>query len=206
MAFRIGVIVAHRSIRWEGDEMNFPLTSTGRVLAVHRSSTHSFSKTASAFIELVAGRGVVGDAHCGENVRHRSRVAKDPTAPNFRQIHLIASEVLSEFVEAGFDVRPGGLGENITTQGVDLTSLLTGVRLVFSGGAVIEVSGLRNPCGQIDKFRPGLLSMARVELDNGCVERRAGVMGIVVVGGRILPGETFSIGPAPSGASSLVVV
>jgi MOSC domain-containing protein YiiM len=180
--------------------------NTGRVLAVNRSATHTFSKTSVADIELVAGRGVIGDAHAGETVRHRSRVAKDPTAPNLRQIHLVAIETLRELAGAGFDVRPGDLGENITTEGVELAALLTGTRLEFDGGCVVEVTGLRNPCHQIETFRTGLLSQVRVEHDDGSIERRVGVMGIVILGGRIAPGAQFSVVAPPFGASPLVVV
>jgi MOSC domain-containing protein YiiM len=186
--------------------VNFPCTNAGRVLAVHRSATHSFSKTSVASIELVAGLGVLGDAHAGATVRHRSRVARDPTAPNLRQIHLIAVETLHELAGTGFDVSPGDLGENITTQGVDLTTLLTGTRLEFDRGCVVEVTGLRNPCHQIETFRTGLLSKVRVELDDGSIERRVGVMGIVIVGGPITPAESFSFVAPPFGASPLVVV
>jgi MOSC domain-containing protein YiiM len=186
--------------------VNFPCTNTGRVLAVHLSATHSFSKASVAGIELVAGLGVLGDAHSGATVRHRSRVAKDPTAPNLRQIHLIAVETLHELAEAGFDVCPGDLGENVTTEGVELAALLTGTRLAFDGGCVVEVTGLRNPCHQIETFRTGLLSQVRVELGDGSIERRVGVMGIVIVGGPITPAESFSVVAPPFGASPLVVV
>lgn len=186
--------------------MNSGCTSSGRVVAVHRSRAHTFSKFAEQALEVVAGIGVLGDAHAGETVRHRSRVAKDPLAPNLRQVHLIAVETLCELRVRGFDVNPGDLGENVTTEGVDLSSLLTGTRLVFDGDVVIEVTGLRNPCHQIENFRRGLLDQVRTVAEDGTIERRVGVMGIVLVGGRIASGSEFVVVAPPEGAAPLVVV
>ena len=127
-------------------------TTTAGVVAVHCSSSHSFSKFAQEAVTLVAGLGVQGDAHAGATVKHRSRVARDPSQPNLRQVHLLHAELFDELLQAGFAVWPGELGENLTTRGVDLLGLATGTRLHVGGSAVIEVTGLRNPCSQLDKF------------------------------------------------------
>lgn len=198
-------IVADDDIWSRGIEMNSEWTIDGRVVAVHLSANHEFSKTSRSTIDLIAGVGVEGDAHAGVTIRHRSRMAKDPLAPNLRQIHLLANETLSDLRAKGFDVRPGSLGENITTQGVDLESLLEGTRLVFDHGCVVELTGLRNPCHQIENFRPGLLAEMRVVTDDD-IRRRAGVMGIVLNGGRLESGANFHVVAPPAGASHLVVV
>jgi len=186
--------------------VNSGCTSSGRVVAVHRSGAHTFSKFAEQVVDVVAGIGVVGDAHAGVTVRHRSRVAKDPSAPNLRQVHLIASETLRELRIIGFDVHPGDLGENVTTEGVEWTSVLTGTRVLFDSGCVIEITGLRNPCHQIDTFRRGLLDEVRSVAADGTIDRRAGVMGIVSNGGLLSAGTEFVLEPPPPGASPLVVV
>lgn len=126
------------------------------VLAVHRSPTHSFSKTPALSIRLIAGVGVEGDAHAGETVKHCSRVAKDPTQPNLRQVHLMHAELLNELNAKGFNVKPGDLGENITTRGIDLLALAAGTLLTI-GPTVIKLTGLRNPCAQLDRFQRGLM-------------------------------------------------
>lgn len=163
------------------------------VLAVHKHPTHSFSKTTSPSITLLQGLGVENDAHCGATVKHRSRVAQDPTQPNLRQVHLIHSELFDELREKGFHVAPGELGENITTRGVSLLDLPVGTRLRIGPEAVIELTGLRNPCGQIDKFQPGLLDAVLDLGPNGEVIRKTGVMGIVVAGGVVHPGDGIVI-------------
>jgi MOSC domain-containing protein YiiM len=170
----------------------------GEVVAVHRSPSHTFSKTREDSIALLEGLGVEGDAHCGATVKHRSRVARDPSQPNLRQVHLIHAELLDELDEFGFAVEAGDLGENITTRGLDLLGLPVGARLTI-GHAVIAVMGLRNPCQQINGFRPGLLKrVLRTDAD-GNVERLAGVMGVVARGGRVGPGDdvTVSLPPEP---------
>jgi len=144
-------------------------------------------------ITLIKGMGVEGDAHSGATVKHRSRVAKDPTAPNLRQVHLIQSECLDDLTQKGFTVSEGQLGENITTRGVDLLQLPRGTHLHIlgaeSGKAVIlEITGLRNPCAQIDGFEAGMLR-ACLEKRDGHSVRKAGVMAIVVTGGDIYPGD-----------------
>ena len=163
------------------------------VTAVSRSGTHTFGKPTQPSITLVAGLGIEGDAHAGVTVKHRSRVARDPTVPNLRQVHLIHAELHDELADQGFIVAPGELGENITTRNLDLLSLPTGTRLLFDGGAGVEITGLRNPCVQIDRFQPGLL---RAVLDHdaaGNLIRKAGVMGIVLQGGEIRQGSRITV-------------
>lgn len=164
---------------------------TGQVVAVHLSPAHSFSKTTVESIHLLEGLGVEGDAHCGVTVQHRSRVAADPSQPNLRQVHLIHAELLDGLAESGHQVRPGDLGENITTRGIDLLGLPVGSRIAISD-AVITVTGLRNPCQQINNFQAGLLKQV-LRSHDGEVERLAGVMGIVSRSGQISPGHEVRI-------------
>jgi MOSC domain-containing protein YiiM len=159
------------------------------VTAVSRSATHSFSKPNHEVIRLLAGLGVEGDAHLGTTVRHRSRVAKDPSQPNLRQVHLIHAELFDELEAQGFDVAAGAMGENITTRGIDLLGLPTGARLLIGKSAVIEVTGLRNPCVQIDRLRKGLMKAVLGKDEDGNLIRKSGIMGIVVEGGDIRPGD-----------------
>lgn len=164
-----------------------------KVVAVASSPTHSFSKATRPSIRLVAGLGVDGDAHKGETVRHRSRVARDPTQPNLRQVHLIHDELLDELRIGGFDVSPGGLGENILTRGIALLDLPRGTRMRIGATAEIEITGLRNPCAQIDQFRPGLMQAVLGRDTNGGLVRKSGVMAIVHVGGDVTSGDTITI-------------
>ncbi|WP_101254868.1 MOSC domain-containing protein [Streptomyces barkulensis] len=166
---------------------------TGTVVAVSSSGEHSFSKPNRESVRLLAGLGVEGDAHAGETVKHRSRVAKDPTQPNLRQVHLIHEELFAEVGEAGFTVKPGELGENITTRGLDLLGLPTGTLLRIGAEAVVEVTGLRNPCPQIDGFRRGLLKRVVGRDEDGNVVRRAGIMGVVRTGGVVRPGDAIAV-------------
>lgn len=154
---------------------------------------HSFSKTLVAEITLVAGFGVAGDGHGGATVQHRSRVARDPSQPNLRQVHLMAGEFLDELKDQGFDVGPADLGENITTRGLDLIGLSAGTRLTLGGAAVVEVTGLRNPCHQLDAFRPGLTQACLGRDAEGGLVRKAGVMGIVLSGGLVRPGDRIGV-------------
>jgi len=163
------------------------------VTAVSRSSTHTFSKPMCDSINLVAGLGVEGDAHLGATVRHRSRVARDPNQPNLRQVHLIHAELHDELAAGGFAVSPGEMGENVTTRGVDLLGLPTGARLVLGASAVVEVTGLRNPCVQLDGFQPGLMSAVLGRDEDGNLIRKAGVMGVVLVGGEVRPGDPVRV-------------
>src|SRR3954447_7006121 len=166
---------------------------SGVVLAVSRSPTHTFSKPNLPSIRLVAGLGVAGDAHAGVTVKHRSRVAADPTQPNLRQIHLIQAELFDELREQGFEVGPGQLGENVTTRGVDLLALPRGAQLRLGPDAVVEVTGLRNPCAQIDEFMPGLLKAVLHRAPDGSLVRKAGIMGVVIAGGAVAPGDVVAV-------------
>jgi MOSC domain-containing protein YiiM len=165
---------------------------SAHVVGVARDGAHHFSKSSCAEIELVAGLGVAGDAHQGVTVKHRSRVARDPGQPNLRQVHLIHAELHDELVAAGFVVTPGVMGENITTRGVDLLGLPTGARLRI-GDAVIEVTGLRNPCGQLDNYQAGLMQAVLGRDAAGNLVRKAGVMGIVLEGGTVRAGDAVGI-------------
>jgi MOSC domain-containing protein YiiM len=169
------------------------------VIGVHFSSKHSFSKAPASSIRLLSGLGVQGDAHMGVTVKHRSRVAADPTQPNLRQVHLMHAELFEELLERGFTVHPGDLGENITTRGIDLLGLGVGTRLhLGEGGAVVEITGLRNPCAQIDAFQPGLLSAVLDKDADGNLIRKAGIMGVVLSGGEVRPGDAIRV-EAPQG-------
>jgi len=155
------------------------------VAAVCRDGGRRFSKPVTAEIGLVAGVGVAGDAHAGVTVQHRSRVRADPTQPNLRQVHLIPAELFDDLAVAGYPVGPGDLGENITTSGVDLLGLPRGTVLRIGDEAVVEVTGLRNPCQQINGFRGGLLREVLSTGPAGRVVRRAGIMGVVVHSGPV---------------------
>ena len=159
------------------------------VVAVSRDSSHRFSKPQTLEILLLAGLGVHGDAHAGATVQHSSHAAADPTQRNLRQVHLIHAELFAELGEQGFDVQPGQLGENITTRNLDLLALPQGTVLSIGPEAVVEVTGLRNPCAQINAFQPHLLNAVLGRDSHGDVVRKAGVMGIVVTGGRVMPGD-----------------
>lgn len=165
----------------------------GVVTAVSRSATHTMSKANERSIRLLAGLGVEGDAHRGETVRHRSRVRRDPTQPNLRQVHLIHSELHDELRAAGFDVAPGRMGENVTTRGVDLLGLPTGARLLLGDSAVVEVTGLRNPCVQLDGIQDGLMAATLSRGEQGELLRLAGVMGVVAAAGEIRPGDSIHV-------------
>lgn len=168
----------------------------GSVEALHRSDGHDFSKRTVDELQLVAGVGVFGDAHAGPLVQHRSRVAVDPSQPNLRQVHLIAGEVLDDLASAGHDVLPGALGENITTRGVDLHALAVGSVIRLGDTALVGVTGLRNPCAQIEAFQPGLLGRVNIRHEGGVV-RRAGIMGVVLLGGIVRIGDDLEIASPP---------
>jgi MOSC domain-containing protein YiiM len=163
------------------------------VVTVSASRQHSFTKPNQVFIRLLAGQGVEGDAHCGATVKHRSRVARDPTRPNLRQVHLVHAELFDELSSAGFKVAPGAIGENVTTRGIDLLGLPTGARLRLGPEAVVEVTGLRNPCVQLDRFAPGLMRAVMARDAEGRPVRKAGVMAIVLAGGDIRPGDAITV-------------
>jgi MOSC domain-containing protein YiiM len=166
----------------------------GLVAAVSRGSDHTFSKPNQTSIRLVEGLGVDGDAHLGRTVQHRSRVAKDPSQPNLRQVHLMHAELFDELTAAGFQhVAAGRLGENVTTRGLDLLALPTGARLRVGPTAIVEVTGLRNPCRQLDAFEAGLMAACLDRDATGGLARKAGIMGIVVRGGEVRPGDAIEV-------------
>jgi MOSC domain-containing protein YiiM len=165
----------------------------GRVVSVSVSGTHTFSKDVQQSIRLLAGLGVEGDAHLGTTVKHRSRVAKDPTKPNLRQVHLLHEELLEELNTAGFRLYPGAIGENILTRGVDLLRLPQGAQLHIGNAAIVEVTGLRDPCKQLNQFRSGLMAAVLDRDAHGNLIRKAGIMGIVRVGGDIKPNDEIRV-------------
>jgi MOSC domain-containing protein YiiM len=172
---------------------------SGIVTAVSRSPTHSFTKPNAGSIRLVAGLGVEGDAHQGATVQHRSRLERFGGTPNLRQVHLIHRELFDELREAGFTVSAGLMGENVTTQGVDLLGLPTGARLHLGPAAVVEITGLRNPCRQLDKLHSGLMAATLARDGDGNLIRKAGIMGIVLAGGDVREGDPIRVElpPAP---------
>ena len=164
------------------------------VVAVSLSPAHTFSKPNQGSMRLLAGLGVEGDAHAGETVKHRSRVARDPSTPNIRQVHLIPAELHEELAKAGFPpISPGAMGENVTTRGLDLVALPLGTRLRLGGEAVVELTGLRNPCAQLDGLHPGLMKAVLGRDAEGSLVRKAGVMAIVVSGGVVRPGDGIAV-------------
>ncbi len=165
----------------------------GQVVAVAMDGSHRFSKRIVSEIMIVAGLGVDGDAHQGVRVKHRSRVKADPAQPNLRQVHLIHSELFDELAEMGFRVGPADLGENITTKGIDLLGLPRGVHLKVGKEVVLEVTGLRNPCAQIDDFQKGLLSAVLDRGPNGELIRKSGVMSVVLKGGRVRASDRVAV-------------
>ncbi|WP_406276911.1 MOSC domain-containing protein [Streptomyces sp. NBC_00191] len=165
----------------------------GTVTTVSSNGEYSFTKPNRESITLIAGLGVEGDVHAGVTVKHRFRIAQDPTQPNLRQVHLIHEELFSEVAEAGFDVAPGDLGENITTTGIDLLALPTGTVLRLGEEAEVEITGLRNPCLQIDAFQEGLLKQVVGRDDEGNIVHRAGIMSIVRTGGVVRPGDPIAV-------------
>jgi MOSC domain-containing protein YiiM len=176
------------------------------VVAVSRSPGHTLSKPNEGSIRLLVGLGVEGDAHMGVTVKHRSRVAKDPTVPNLRQVHLIHAELMDELEAAGFRPAPGVMGENVTTRGVDLLGLPTGARLRLGADAVVEVTGLRNPCAQLNKIQPGLMAATLDRDSEGEPIRKAGIMAIVIAGGEIKPGDLIAVELPPEPRRKLVAV
>ena len=168
------------------------MNRAGRVVGVCLGAAHTFSKTPQPRIRLLAGLGVAGDAHAGAAVKHRSRVRADPTQPNLRQVHLIHAELLDLLNTAGFNVAAGVLGENVLTRGLYLLSLPTGTRLCI-GEAVVEVTGLRNPCGQLENSQKGLLGAVLDRDADGNLFRKAGIMGVVLRGGEVGPGDKIRL-------------
>jgi MOSC domain-containing protein YiiM len=164
-----------------------------RITAVSGSETYSFSKPNRESIRLIAGYGVEGDVHAGETVKHRYRVKQDPTQPNLCQVHLIHTELFDELREQGFDVEAGQLGENVTTRGVDLLGLPTGTKLRLGPDAVVEITGLRNPCYQLDDFQNGLMAATLDRDEEGNLIRKAGVMSVVLADGAVRPGDAVKV-------------
>lgn len=171
--------------------------AAGRVVSVQRSSAHTFHKHDAERLVLVAGLGVEGDAHCGSTVKHRSRVAVDPTQPNLRQVHLIHAELLDELADQGFTVGPGELGENVLTRGVDLLGLPVGSVLRIGPTALVALTGLRNPCAQLHDFQAGLTAALLDRDEAGNVVRKAGVMAVVLAGGEVAAGDEIVVALPP---------
>lgn len=164
-----------------------------KVIAVSRKAAHGIAKLNVDSIRLVAGHGVEGDAHFGTTVQHRSRVAQNPDQPNLRQVHLIHAELFDELAGKGFAVSPGDMGENITTQGLDLLAWPAGTELVLGESARIRITGLRNPCKQLNGHAPGLMSAVLDRDDNGALVRKAGVMAVVLDGGDVRAGDAIAV-------------
>jgi MOSC domain-containing protein YiiM len=174
--------------------------TTATVVAVSSKETPGIPKISRPEVMLVAGRGVEGDYHAGEFVRHRSRAAKTPDLPNRRQVHIIHSELFDEMAALGITVAPGRMGENITTRGLALLDLAPGARLHLGESAVVEVTGIRNPCNQLDAVDERLLAQVAIKSDDGSIIRKAGIMGIVVASGRVRPGDPIRV-EMPVGAT-----
>jgi MOSC domain-containing protein YiiM len=175
----------------------------GTVIAVSRASTHGPRKQTRERVRLVAGSGVEGDAHAGPTVRHRSRVARDPGQPNLRQVHLLGAELHDELRADGLAISPGEMGENVTTRGVDLLALPLGARLQLGESAEVEVTGLRNPCSQLDAIRPGLMAATLDRDERGALVRRAGVMAVVIAGGEVRAGDEVRVRLPPESHAAL---
>lgn len=173
------------------------------VVAVSSSARHTLTKPNRASIRLLAGFGVEGDAHAGTTVKHRSRARRDPAQPNLRQVHLIHAELHDELRERGFEVAEGQMGENITTRGIDLLGLPAGARLHVGAAAVVEITGLRNPCVQLERIRPGLMQAVLDRDPAGRLIRKAGVMGVVVAGGEVRRGDAIVV-ELPEGEQRLL--
>jgi MOSC domain-containing protein YiiM len=166
---------------------------TGHVIALHRNPIHSFSKQAEANLTLLQGLGIEGDAHLGATVKHKSRVAADPNQPNLRQVHLLHMEIIDEICGKGLNIKPGDVGENITTHGIDLLNLPRHTRLHVGSNVILSVTGLRNPCSQLDNFQAGLTQAFLVKDDDGMLIRKAGIMAIVLEGGVIHQGDEIRV-------------
>lgn len=178
----------------------------GVVVSVSRSATHDFSKQRQDSIRLLAGLGVEGDAHLGATVKHRFLVRRDPNQPNLRQVHLLHAGLLDELHAAGFSVAAAAMGENILTRGIDLLGLPAGTRMHLGPEALVEVTGLRNPCRQIEAFQPGLLVAVLSKDEQGNVIRKAGIMSVVVNGGEVRAGDAIRLELPPPPHDPLPVV
>lgn len=167
------------------------------IISLARDREHRFSKVPCEAVRLIAGLGVDGDAHAGVTVQHLSRVARDPSVPNLRQVHLIHTELFEELAGKGFAVAPGQLGENVTTRGIDLLGLSQGTRLRLGEVALIEITGLRNPCHQLNGVAPGLMDAVLDWASDGALIRKCGVMAVVIEGGEVCAGEAIEVISAP---------
>ncbi len=179
---------------------------TAMIIGLARDTEHRFSKQPCTALRLIAGLGVEGDAHAGALVQHLSRMAKDPTAPNLRQVHLIHAELFDELAAQGFTVGPAQLGENVTTRGIDLLGLSRGTRLRIGSEAVIEITGLRNPCYQINGLAPGLMQAVLDYADDGTLMRKSGVMAVVITGGLVAVCDAIQLQSVPLGHQPLMPV
>ena len=167
------------------------------IIGLASDASHRFSKQPQHSLTLLAGLGVEGDAHAGRTVQHLSRIAKNPAAPNLRQVHLIHAELFDELATQGFAIKPGQMGENITTRGIDLLGLSAGTRLRLGETALIEVTGLRNPCHQLNGLAPRLMAATLDKTANGQLIRKAGVMTVVIKGGEIVVGDAITLESVP---------
>jgi MOSC domain-containing protein YiiM len=183
-----------------------PISTTGFVLAVCRSETHTMSKARVSHLTILEGLGVDGDAHQGVMVKHRSRVARDPTQPNFRQVHLIHSELYDELRAKGFNVSAGQMGENITTKGLNLLALPKGTKLHIGKTVILEITGLRNPCYQLDGIQEGLMQAVLDKDSQGNLIRKAGIMTVVLEGGQVFPKDEIKVQMPVEPHQSLEVV
>ena len=165
----------------------------GTVVAVSRDDKHRFSKPVVPSITLLAGYGIEGDSHAGATTQHRYLIRTDPTRANLTQVHLVRTELFDELAAEGFTVSAGQLGENITTAGLDLLALPVGTRLHLGADAIVEVTGMRDPCSMIDKFQKGLKKALKHPDASGRVLRKAGIMGIVITTGTVSPGDDLRV-------------
>jgi MOSC domain-containing protein YiiM len=173
------------------------------VVALARDPLHRVSKLPECRLRLVAGLGIEGDAHAGLTMQHRSRWVKQRTVPNLRQVHLIHAELFDELAEKGFAIRPGEMGENVTTRGIDLLSLSAGARLRLGSEAVIEIAGLRNPCFKLDGIAPGLMAAVLEKGPGKTLVRKAGVMAVVVESGDVKVGDAIEVVYSPERSVAL---
>ena len=167
--------------------------SGGRVESLSQSATYTFAKRPVPRARFLAGLGLEGDVHSGRTVKHRSRVAADPSQPNLRQVHLIHGELLDELTTAGYEVRPGSMGENVLTRGIDLLGLSTGTHLHLGDTVVLEVTGLRNPCVQLNGIGEGLLKRLAYRDESGELVRLAGIMAVVLAEGEVRQGDGIRV-------------
>lgn len=191
-----------QAVTMQGDDR----MTSARVLAVSRDGTHRFSKPVADEIVLLAGLGVEGDAHLGTTVQHLSRKQRNPEVPNLRQVHLMHAELFDELREQGFDLVPGIMGENITTTGLDILGLPTGAVLRLGDEAVIEITGLRNPCEQLNGVQEKLMKAVLGRDADGNIVRKAGIMSIVLVGGVVRPGDPIVVELPPHPRTPLAPV